>query len=118
MKKLSENTKLLIFLVLLLGILNVFIPPTKTEAFGLFFGGKVTAKTKCTCVGSTNYKVIIKGKTYSYDDSAKLYRHNHVNIGSWVLGRYSASGECKMQVGGSCTTTTLNGTITSVGTSE
>ena len=121
MKKFSQNTKLFIFLALLLGVLNFFIPPTKTEASSQYFGGRIVSKLSCSCSGG--YQIRIVGPngssgTYLYE-GAELYDHYKVTFGKKLLGGYSSGGKCTYLVGEDCVSRTISkGTISFTGASK
>ena len=101
-------------------MLNFFIPPIKSEAFfGHFFGGKIESIDSCTCSEGEKY-VTIKGSfggTFIYD-SAKLYRHNHVEEGKMSIGSYKKGvGVCEIGEEPYCDTVDTDGTISSIATS-
>ncbi len=105
MLTMTQNTKALILLSLAVAVINMFYPPTNSEAGGLDFGGKIVSITPCTCgVGS---QVFISGGastgTYLYTPATRNYGLP-LKPSRNALGTYIPGGVCLVGTGSPCAT--------------
>ena len=99
---------------------------TGAISFSTPFGGRVTFIQKCTCLNNGDlirqkelvYVGSPKGGAFIKDLSTRVYKHNSVSTGNWVLGLAGMSEGCSIQVERSCVQIGQGKLMSKVGTSR